>query len=728
MIGSRCSWLAAPMLAIAASACSSTPTGLPDGVDPTDRDVAMQIELAVTDSASFEALAAQELTFQGPLTDASGERYIVMFMTGAEAASLESVGFQIRGIARPASTADGVIAHAITCPTVPPCPSNPPPTTSYFMDYDDIRAELAQMDADSDAIRTVSIGQTQVDKVDIAATSFGPAAGHDNSPTLYVLATHHAREWIGTGVALQLARWLYEVQTNGTVDGVADPALAAALIDNAVVIVPVANPDGYRLTRNGDRLQRGNANVADCGNGVDLNRNHTTTWDPPSPHADMCDAFESFRGTSRASEAETQAIELLLQGGAFPASQDPVGLISYHSFADFVVYPDGWKEVEDTEGPQCRTADGDNCFNPDFTIIRDLFGDTHSSLFVDNVSLLNGQAFPYYRDHARTLLYPASGEAGAHANYGPVPMLAISPELPSNCYGFRVECSPDADEIIRRTAADQLDVIRRIIERAPGLRDTNVATAYAPSAVGKLSSGMWTREYGPPPLYTELEARATFVKSVFLPASTGSLTAKIDGVSYAYRRGRKGAQYELFRLPLEDASLDPLCLPCEIISDPDTDQIDGAIDCEGCVKLCDPDRLVASGWSLKQDTRGGKDDCYWVPSGTDGTLEVPGGNVPFTHTTHCHLTFSAEWEFMSGQSIVVERDTASGWEPLLAQPYESPYNTSFPPTQMVSYAYEADNFISAGTVPAFRFRVDGSPPTGVKIFDPVIYCRGGFLP
>ncbi len=708
---------AAVTLATLVAGCAAEAPPEPAPVDGTATMTLRTYELEVTDPTVLEALAGAEVPFQGPVTDADGTQYIRVLGSQALAESVAGPGLVLRGLvtANGANARDTEFAAAAAdCPDTMTCTL--PTASQYFMKYGDITAEMAALDAASSSTSTISIGKSFTTNTDIMAIQFATTEGPAQSPTLYVLGTYHAREWIGAAVTLQLMRWVDEVKRFGTVDGVSDPDLVHDLAYAGIVLVPVVNPDGYERTRDSypsNRLWRGTTNTSSCSGGVDLNRNHSTGWDPGAPPTLGCAGIHTqFRGKTAGSEPETEAVENLLAGNAFPNPQTPVAMISYHAYGDFVIYPEGYKEQTDSEGEKCHGATGANCFNADFTSLRDLFGDTHSSLFVDGTSDPS-VAYPYYRDHGRTLLYDTSGDVGVQAMYGPVPMEAISPELPSSCYGFHIECVNDAESIIKETAMDQLNVIRRVLSKAPALASTDIDEAYAPNAVGALSSGMWTREYL---ASADADAaRATFVKSVWQPISTGSLTATIDGTNYNYERGRSAAQYELYRLELAKEGLDPLCLPCEVTSTTGEGQGDGAVNCSGCIKLCDKDRLPASGWELFAGDRGGKPDCWWSPSKENGELLVPGGGLP-AGATHCHFTFSAEWGEAPSGGIVLERFTTFGWETVMTLKYQTPY-TSAALDRLVSYAFEADNLFYTGQATSFRFsrRSARSPRTPCRL-------------
>src|SRR5262249_39233308 len=140
-------------------------------------------------------------------------------------------------------------------------------------------------------------------------------------PTVYVIGTHHAREWASEEVTLELLRFY--------ASGIAtDSTIRAQLANAAIVFVPVANPDGYQYTRNpsdglpGDRSQRKNRRSDLCttvaDQGVDLNRNYSILWGAPSDSmsTDPCDS-QVYIGPSAASEPEVVGIQNVLLGNAF---------------------------------------------------------------------------------------------------------------------------------------------------------------------------------------------------------------------------------------------------------------------------------------------------------------------------------------------------------------------------------------------------------------------------
>jgi murein tripeptide amidase MpaA len=128
--------------------------------------------------------------------------------------------------------------------------------------------EMQNMALTSGTVRITAtpIGATPSGKK-IVGVRFGPPVGTTPIPTHYIPATHHAREWMSTAIAVKMMRYLRDV-TNGTID----PSVRERLQSTAVVIVPVVNPDGYDFTHNpnGDRSWRQNRNGVNGSQGVDI--------------------------------------------------------------------------------------------------------------------------------------------------------------------------------------------------------------------------------------------------------------------------------------------------------------------------------------------------------------------------------------------------------------------------------------------------------------------------
>ena len=174
-------------------------------------------------------------------------------------------------------------------------------------------------------------------------------------PVFFLMAAIHAREYTTAEVATRFAEYL--VGKYGT-----DGDITHLLDTTEIHIVPQVNPDG-RKRAEGVVYWRKNTNRNSCDNenpffsyyGVDLNRNSSFKWGAceGSGCSTSQGCFDTYRGTTAASEPETQALQAYMttifadQRGALDtdaAAADTSGLmISLHSYGGQVLFPWGWR-------------------------------------------------------------------------------------------------------------------------------------------------------------------------------------------------------------------------------------------------------------------------------------------------------------------------------------------------------------------------------------------------
>jgi carboxypeptidase T len=178
-------------------------------------------------------------------------------------------------------------------------------------------------------------------------------------PRFFVMATVHARELTPTEVA---DRWITELVTKyGT-----DADITALMDSTEFWVLPLANPDGREIAELGagsPYLQRktanGTASGGVCANpptvsnqaGVDINRNHSFQWGGVGSSTGPCD--QTYRGTSAASEPETQALQNLMinlfADNKGPLRTDPAPtstpgmMMTLHSYGNLVLIP--WGDI-----------------------------------------------------------------------------------------------------------------------------------------------------------------------------------------------------------------------------------------------------------------------------------------------------------------------------------------------------------------------------------------------
>jgi hypothetical protein len=130
-------------------------------------------------------------------------------------------------------------------------------------------------------------------------------------PVLMVTGAIHAREYTTAEAALRFAEWI--VGAHGT-----DADATWVLDHHEIHIVLHTNPDGRKIAEGGI-LWRKNRNSTLCGGGsfgIDLNRNFDFYWGQwGGSSGDSCS--ETYRGSTAASEPETQAVQSYMES-VFP--------------------------------------------------------------------------------------------------------------------------------------------------------------------------------------------------------------------------------------------------------------------------------------------------------------------------------------------------------------------------------------------------------------------------
>jgi hypothetical protein len=135
------------------------------------------------------------------------------------------------------------------------------------------------------------------------ALRLGSARVPGDKPTLLLVGGHHARDIATTEVLLRFAAYL--TTGYGT-----DPDATWLLDHRAVVVLPLANPDGYQRVVGGYPAYK-NSNAAYCPSnslyrGADLNRNYPWAWNTVGTSQNQCDS--SYPGPAALSEPESRAV------------------------------------------------------------------------------------------------------------------------------------------------------------------------------------------------------------------------------------------------------------------------------------------------------------------------------------------------------------------------------------------------------------------------------------
>merc|ERR1719422_930291 len=124
------------------------------------------------------------------------------------------------------------------------------------------------------------------------------------------------------------------------------------LAGTEVVLMPMANPDGFLHSATSTRMHRKNmANSCSYSNrGVDLNRNFRSYWNQGGSSSNPCS--DTYHGPSAASEPETKVIERVMK-------EAPMTLfIDVHSYTQLVISAYGWTRRTHPRNAEYRQIGG----------------------------------------------------------------------------------------------------------------------------------------------------------------------------------------------------------------------------------------------------------------------------------------------------------------------------------------------------------------------------------
>jgi len=195
----------------------------------------------------------------------------------------------------------------------------------------------AAVEASGGAARLEVAGQSLQGR-DMYIVRFRGEGYTDGGPRLVLTFNLHGREWI-TGMA-----GIYAVEK--MVEKLKeDPSYLAG---TEVVMMPMANPDGYLFSTTTNRMHRKNmANVSCSRNpGVDLNRNFDSHWASGGSSSNTCS--DVYHGPSAMSEVESQVIAGVMKEAPMTV------YIDTHSYTQLVISSPGWSKTRDNRHAEFR--------------------------------------------------------------------------------------------------------------------------------------------------------------------------------------------------------------------------------------------------------------------------------------------------------------------------------------------------------------------------------------
>lgn len=420
-----------------------------------------------------------------------------------------------------------------------------------------IRATLAAWAAADTIFHLDSLGAS-LEGRPILAVKIGESADSPTRPNVLFMATHHAREWVSTEMAMKLARWI------------ADSLPRSLLAQRDIWVIPVENPDGYQFTFTTSRLWRKNKRANSDGTiGVDPNRNYPAFWGYDNLGSTNTPGGETYRGTGPASEPETQAIV------AFHAAHPPVVAVSYHTYTGLVLFPYGFRAGE---------------LAPDHSIFQALAGTDLLPAVHDSVP---ASYLSYYHPGPGWNLYATNGEYTEWA-YRAHGTIAFTPELTSGCctpdsgyyYGF---VFPDDSALVERVFRDNLPFAVSVIAAAGNLPAAAGVSGLVPS--GPRFESLW------PESRLTLDAATAPPVSLTIRTPSGTATRGVQSDSLWQGEFRASWRTDLYTDTVRAIRADGLAQQAELLS------LAGAEDADlGWTGWTRTPAALAGSWSWFSDT------------------------------------------------------------------------------------------------------------------------------
>lgn len=282
------------------------------------------------------------------------------------------------------------------------------PQDAWYDEFQPLHAVQTQLDAIAagyEAATTLDVG-TSIEGRTIRGLRITTAPADTDPPTVLVLGTQHAREWLSPMVTTCIAEHL-----------AAGDAGVDVLERLQFIFVPVVNPDGYVYSWDTDRFWRSNRRP---GGGVDLNRNWATMWGLGTGGA----GTETYPGTAAFSEPETAAILDLAN------AHDVVVFVDYHSPVNLVLIPFAF-----TSDPGPREEEQLEWGEAVSTAIESVNGLPHDVRKPGQGMPSGGLAQDWFADDQGALAFTIELRGGGGSGFDP-PADLIVPTCAENWAGF----------------------------------------------------------------------------------------------------------------------------------------------------------------------------------------------------------------------------------------------------------------------------------------------------
>jgi len=222
--------------------------------------------------------------------------------------------------------------------------------SDFFTTWRDLDAQNAQVEAlvqASGGVATLEVVGQTIQKRDMRIVRFRGAGYSPGGTRLFATYNMHAREWL-TGMAgvYQIQELIEKVKQ--------DPDYLAG---TEVVVMPMANPDGFHHSTVSTRMHRKNMRLTsslpspESCPGVDLNRNWDAEWNTGGSSGQPCS--DTFHGPNPASEPEIQVMAQVMDAAPTTVYLD------IHAFSQLIISAYGYTTADNPRSAEYRAMGAD---------------------------------------------------------------------------------------------------------------------------------------------------------------------------------------------------------------------------------------------------------------------------------------------------------------------------------------------------------------------------------
>jgi len=208
---------------------------------------------------------------------------------------------------------------------------------SAYHTYDEIHKWYRDLNSEHPSLTKYvnSIGKTYEGRDIMAFHVTAPKKDDNNKKRkIWIQCQLHAREWVSAPTCMYIVHSLVTLFKK-------DQPTRDLLQHAELIVIPIANPDGYVYTWTNYRLWRKNRSRPTGGcYGTDLNRNYDDHWDS-GIGTSIRPCSDIYKGTSPGSESEIAAMtDYFLKNGPI------FGAIDIHAYSQLILSPLGWTETK----------------------------------------------------------------------------------------------------------------------------------------------------------------------------------------------------------------------------------------------------------------------------------------------------------------------------------------------------------------------------------------------